>query len=127
MEPKLTDEDLNEIVTSCLYFIEVKADSKLIKIEKQLASGLPRVMLDRQQIKQVLLNLLLNAIDAMGDGGGRLKVRTHRLVKPGASAWTQIEIEDTGPGISKVNLEHIFDPFFTTKHTSGEHTGTGLG
>lgn len=127
MEPKLTDEDLNEIVTSCLYFIEVKADSKRIKIEKQLASGLPRVMLDRQQIKQVLLNLLLNAIDAMGDGGGTLKVRTHRLMKPDAKAWTQIEIEDNGPGISKANLEHIFDPFFTTKHTSGEHAGTGLG
>ncbi|MEQ1794694.1 MAG: ATP-binding protein [Nitrospira sp.] len=127
MEPKLTDEDLNEIVTSCLYFIEVKADSKRIKIEKELASELPRVMLDRQQIKQVLLNLLLNAIDAMGDGGGALKVRTHRLMKPGAKAWTQIEIEDNGPGISKANLEHIFDPFFTTKHTSGEHAGTGLG
>lgn len=127
MEPKLTDEDLNELVTSCLYFIEVKADSKRIKIEKQLASGLPRVMLDRQQIKQVLLNLLLNAIDAMGDGGGVLKVRTHRLMKAGATPWTQIEIEDNGPGISKANLEHIFDPFFTTKHTSGEHAGTGLG
>ncbi len=127
MEPKLTDEDLNEIVTSCLYFIEVKADSKRIKIEKQLASELPRVMLDRQQIKQVLLNLLLNAIDAMGDGGGRLMVRTHRIMKPGATEWTQIEIEDSGPGISKANLEHIFDPFFTTKHTSGEHAGTGLG
>jgi len=127
MEPKLTDEDLNEIVTSCLYFIEVKADSKRIKIEKELASELPRVMLDRQQIKQVLLNLLLNAIDAMGDGGGRLLVRTHRITKPGATVWTQIEIEDSGPGISKANLEHIFDPFFTTKHTSGEHAGTGLG
>ncbi|MCS6292890.1 MAG: GAF domain-containing protein [Nitrospira sp.] len=127
MEPKLTDEDLNEIVTSCLYFIEVKADSKRIKIEKQLASELPRVMLDRQQIKQVLLNLLLNAIDAMGDGGGQLMVRTHRIMKPGATVWTQIEIEDSGPGISKANLEHIFDPFFTTKHTSGEHAGTGLG
>lgn len=127
MEPTLTDEDLNDIVTSCLYFIEVKADSKRIKIEKQLASGLPRVMLDRQQIKQVLLNLLLNAIDAMGDGGGTLKVRTHRLIKPDANTWTQIEIEDNGPGISKANLEHIFDPFFTTKHTSGEHAGTGLG
>jgi signal transduction histidine kinase len=127
MEPKLTDEDLNEIVTSCLYFIEVKADSKRIKIEKQLASELPRVMLDRQQIKQVLLNLLLNAIDAMGEGGGQLMVRTHRIMKPGAAVWTQIEIEDSGPGISKANLEHIFDPFFTTKHTSGEHAGTGLG
>ncbi|MEK6533826.1 MAG: ATP-binding protein [Nitrospirota bacterium] len=127
MEPKLTDEDLNEIVTSCLYFIEVKADSKRIKIEKQLAPELPRVMLDRQQIKQVLLNLLLNAIDAMGDGGGQLRVRTHRIMKPGAAVWTQIEIEDSGPGISKANLEHIFDPFFTTKHTSGEHAGTGLG
>ena len=127
MEPTLTDEDLNDIVTSCLYFIEVKADSKRIKIEKQLASGLPRVMLDRQQIKQVLLNLLLNAIDAMGDDGGTLKVRTHRLMKPDSNTWTQIEIEDNGPGISKANLEHIFDPFFTTKHTSGEHAGTGLG
>lgn len=127
MDPKLTDEDLNEIVTSCLYFIEVKADSKRIKIEKELASELPRVMLDRQQIKQVLLNLLLNAIDAMGDGGGQLMVRTHRIMKPGATVWTQIEIEDSGPGISKSNLEHIFDPFFTTKHTSGEHAGTGLG
>jgi len=127
MEPKLTEEDLNEIVTSCLYFIDVKADSKRIKIEKQLADGLPRVMLDRQQIKQVLLNLLLNAIDAMGDDGGQLTVRTRRIMKPGATGWTQIEIEDSGPGISKANLEHIFDPFFTTKHTSGEHAGTGLG
>ncbi|MFO0705566.1 MAG: ATP-binding protein [Nitrospira sp.] len=127
MEPKLTDEDLNEIVASCLYFIEVKADSKRIKIEKQLASELPRVMLDRQQIKQVLLNLLLNAIDAMGDEGGTLKVRTSRLIKPGAPVWARVEIEDSGHGISKANLEHIFDPFFTTKHTSGEHAGTGLG
>ena len=51
MEPKLTDEDLNELVTSCLYFIEVKADSKRIKIEKQLASELPRVMLDRKSTR----------------------------------------------------------------------------
>jgi signal transduction histidine kinase len=70
---------------------------------------------------------LLNAIDAMGDDGGTLKVRTHRLMKPDSNTWTQIEIEDNGPGISKANLEHIFDPFFTTKHTSSEHAGTGLG
>lgn len=127
MEPKLTDEDLNEIVSSCVYFIEVKADSRGIKIEKDLAPELPRVMLDRQQIKQVLLNLLLNAMDAIGASGGRLRVRTHKLMKPGGKVWSQIEVEDTGQGISEANLEHIFDPFFTTKHESGEHEGTGLG
>lgn len=127
MEPKLTDEDLNDIVSSCLYFIEVKADSRGIKIEKELASELPRVMLDRQQIKQVLLNLLLNAMDAIGERGGILRVRTNKLMKPEGNAWVQIEIEDTGQGISVANLEHIFDPFFTTKHTSGENEGTGLG
>lgn len=127
MEPKLTDEDLNDIVSSCVYFIEVKADSRGIKIEKELAAELPRVMLDRQQIKQVLLNLLLNAMDAMGDRGGFLRVRTSKLVKPDEAMWVQVEIEDTGEGISAANLEHIFDPFFTTKHTRGENEGTGLG
>ena len=85
MEPKLTDEDFNDIVASCLYFIDVKADSHGIKIEKELASDLPRVMLDRQQIKQVLLNLLLNAMDSMAGSGGRLRVQTRKLVKPGGN------------------------------------------
>jgi signal transduction histidine kinase len=127
MEPKLTDEDFNDLVASCLYFIDVKADSHGIKIEKELASDLPRVMLDRQQIKQVLLNLLLNAMDSMASAGGRLRVQTRKLVKPGGKVWAHIEIEDTGEGIQDSNLEHIFDPFFTTKHESGEHEGTGLG
>lgn len=127
MEPKLTEEDVNDIVSSCLYFIEVKADSRGIKIEKELASNLPHVMLDRQQIKQVFLNLFLNALDAMSERGGVLRVRTRPLVKPGGKLWVQIETEDTGHGIPAANLEHIFDPFFTTKHESGEHEGTGLG
>ncbi len=127
MEPQLTDEDLNEIVSSCLYFIQVKADSRGIKIEKDLAPELPRGMLDRQQIKQVLLNLLLNAMDAIGDKNGTLRVRTTRLQKAGGEVWTQIQIEDTGHGISPENLDHIFDPFFTTKHASTINEGTGLG
>ena len=127
MEPKLTEEDVNDIVSSCLYFIEVKADSRGIKIEKELVSDLPRVMLDRQQIKQVFLNLFLNALDAMSERGGVLRVRTKALPRPGGRPWVQIETEDTGQGISDANLEHIFDPFFTTKHESGEHEGTGLG
>jgi signal transduction histidine kinase len=127
MEPRFAEEDLNDVVASCLYFVEVKADSKAIVMEKGLAGDLPAVSLDRQQIKQVLLNLLLNAMDAMGDGGGRLTVRTHRLVKPNGDVWVQIEVADTGSGIAATDLEHIFDPFYTTKHESGEREGTGLG
>jgi signal transduction histidine kinase len=127
MDPKFTEEDLNDVVTSCLYFIEVKADSKSIAIKKELPPDLPTVLLDRQQIKQVLLNLFLNAMDAMAETGGSLMVRTHRLLKGSSDPWVQIEIADTGTGIAAADLEHIFDPFFTTKHESGEREGTGLG
>lgn len=127
MEPTLADEDVNDLVTSCVHFIDVKADSRKIIIEKTLAPDLPRVMLDRQQIKQVLINLLINAVDAIGTQGGRLRVQTSKLVKPTGKVWVQIDIEDTGEGIQEDNLEHIFDPFFTTKPETGEHEGTGLG
>lgn len=127
MEPTLADEDVNDLVTSCVHFIDVKADSRKITIKKTLAPDLPRVMLDRQQIKQVLINLLINAVDAIGTQGGRLRVQTSKLVKPTGKVWIQIDIEDTGEGIQEDNLEHIFDPFFTTKPETGEHEGTGLG
>ncbi len=127
MKPKLTLEDVNDIVSSCLYFVQVKADSLGIGIERELAPRLPYVMLDRQQIKQVLLNLLLNALDAMKEAGGQLTIRTHQLVKGKGREWVQIEVTDSGPGIDQTNLEHIFDPFYTTKHESGEREGTGLG
>lgn len=127
MKPQLTDEDLNEIVSSCVYFVQVQADRRAIKIEKELASELPRGMVDRQQIKQVLLNLLLNAMDAIGENAGTIRVRTHSLRKPDGHEWAHIEIEDTGLGISEEHLDHIFDPFFTTKHSSSFNEGTGLG
>ncbi|KXK03260.1 MAG: Adaptive-response sensory-kinase SasA [Nitrospirae bacterium] len=128
MTPKFTQENLNDVVSSCLYFIEVKASSKAITITKDLVPDLPYVKLDRQQIKQVLLNLFINAVEAIGVGhGGTLSVRTRRLAKPTNEPWVQIEVEDSGPGIEPRDLEHIFDPFYTTKHESGEREGTGLG
>ena len=127
MTPKLTVENLNDIVTSCLYFIDVKASSKAITIHRDLNSEVPDVKLDRQQIKQVLLNLFINAMEAIGDHGGHLTVRTRKRLRESNEAWVQIEVEDSGPGISVKDLEHIFDPFYTTKHTSGEREGTGLG
>ncbi len=127
MKPRLTSDNLNDIVASCLYFVQIKAESLGIIIEMDLAQELPLVMLDRQQVKQVLLNLLLNALDAMREQGGRLTITTHKLTKQGGDEWVQVEVSDTGPGIDATNLEHIFDPFYTTKHESVDHEGTGLG
>lgn len=126
MEPKFKTEDLNEIVRSCLYFIGIKADHSRITIVKDLSDALPPANLDRQQIKQVLLNLLMNALEAMEGSGGHLTVRTHRLEKQN-TVWVQVEISDTGCGIPDSDLDHIFDPFHTTKHASTEREGTGLG
>jgi two-component system, NtrC family, sensor kinase len=126
MKPKFSLESLNEIVTSCLHFIEVKADNLNVSVEKQLFEQLPPTMVDRQQIKQVLMNLLLNAIDAMKTGG-RVTVATRQLTRLDGTQWIQIEVSDTGCGIASEDLPHIFDPFFTTKHESVEHAGTGLG
>jgi two-component system, NtrC family, sensor kinase len=127
MEPKFMPENLNEVVSSCLYFVKVNADRKSVAIDKDFAENLPLVMLDRQQIKQVLLNLFLNALHAMGRDGGRLSVKTHGLVKQDGAKWVQIEVGDSGCGIPAEDLDHIFDPFYTTKHESEEREGTGLG
>jgi signal transduction histidine kinase len=127
MKPRLSMESLNEIVTSCLQFIEVKADRLMIVIEKHLADDLPTMLVDRQQIKQVVMNLAMNALDAMGKTGGHLAVSTRRVVRLDKRGWVQIEVADTGCGIAPQDLPHIFDPFFTTKHESTEHVGTGLG
>jgi len=127
MKPKFSLESINEIVTSCLHFMEVKASSLGVVIEKQLAEQLSSIMVDRQQLKQVLMNLALNAIDAMKANGGRLTVVTRHLTGTDGTRWIQIEVSDSGCGIAPEDLPHIFDPFFTTKHESTEHVGTGLG
>jgi two-component system, NtrC family, sensor kinase len=127
MEPKLGQENINEIVMGCILFLQVKAEQQGIHITHDLADTLPHMLLDRQQIKQVLLNLFLNAMDAITAPGGRISVRTYVLNKPNQGVWVHIEVADNGCGISPGDLEHIFDPFYTTKHKSEEHEGTGLG
>ena len=126
-EPFLKAEDINEIVDSCLYGLRVRPSYENINIATDLTDDVLSVFVDRQQIKQVLLNLFLNAIESMGPEGGTLTVRTNKISKTTGENLVQIEVCDTGTGIVQNDLEHIFDPFFTTKHQSHDHEGTGLG
>jgi signal transduction histidine kinase len=121
------DVDLNELVTSCLCFISASASQRGIRLCTAMAAELPVLSLDCQQIKQVLLNLLLNALEAMPSGQGMICVRTRLLPPVDGLPWVQLQVEDDGCGIAPEHLEHIFAPFFTTKHSNSADDGLGLG
>jgi|CXWL01.1.fsa_nt_gi signal transduction histidine kinase len=123
--PRLSTEHLNEIVSSSLSFVHIQGLMKHIAIHTHLDEDLPSMLVDRQQFRQVLLNLFINALDALAEGG-QLTVSTHAFTKL-ETQWIAIDISDTGHGIAPANLPHIFDPFYTTKHASTEREGTGLG
>ena len=122
-----TEEDMNELVSSCLSFISLRASSRRIKLRTDLADRLPTVEVDRQQIKQVVINLLLNALDALREHSKEIVIRTRVEHKPDGPSTICLEIQDDGEGITAAHLEHIFDPFFTTKHSSSPTEVTGLG
>ena len=113
---------INTSVETVLQLRDYELYLKNIELEVDLEPALPPSMADRQQIEQVILNLIVNAEQAMtaARGSGRLEVRTKqehdRIV---------IRVSDDGPGIPTENLSRIFDPFFTTKEV-GKGTGLGL-
>ncbi len=107
-----------QLVADSLKLVEARAKEKAIGIETIIAPQLLTVFLDPDRIKQVLLNLYLNALDAM-EAGGRLSVSA---AAEDHNRWIVFRVSDTGHGISKENQSQIFDPYYTTKST-----GTGLG
>ncbi len=134
----LSDGDLNAVIEKSLGFVRHALSKAHVTLIKELESDLPAVIMDASKIEQVLVNLMINAIDAMPSGGS-LTVRTKRrqLTQPGPDVGVRrtdrfrlgqsaviVEIEDTGTGIDEGTRSRLFDPFFTTKPTG---TGTGLG
>jgi two-component system NtrC family sensor kinase len=94
-----------------------------IQVVMELSTRLPEVSADGEQLRQVLLNLVTNALDAMPEGG-QLSLRTRTVFAAHGKLHVQVQIADTGLGIPREDLRRIFDPFFTTK---GPGQGTGLG
>ena len=120
-DPKLELEDINTVLDGMILLISTETKKKQISITKDYFSDLPPVQIDREQIKQVFLNILINAIEATPENG-KIFVKTRTFTKPGGEPYVQIEFKDTGSGIPEEHLEDIFNPFFTTKTT-----GSGLG
>lgn len=113
--------DVNETVKSALDFIRYKLKSSGVECRLELDPSLPKVKADADQLQQVLLNLLMNSLQAMPEGG-MVRIGSS-LGRVGGVERVAISIQDTGCGISPEYLKKIFDPFFTTK---GFGTGLGL-
>jgi len=111
--------DLNEVVRRAVSVVMTQLSLNQVDLSLDLAAELPVVQADGNQIQQVAVNLLLNAGDAIGDGGGTIRV----ITQTGAGGSVELLVKDNGRGIPPEDLPRIFEPFYTTK---GNH-GTGLG
>jgi len=119
MEPLQEDVDLNMLARQTVSFLENEIRHRNIEVECRFDQELPLITTDANQIQQVILNLLENAIDAIGKDGC-IEVETRS-----GDGTVLMDIADSGEGIAPENLSKVFDPFFTTKPT-GEGTGLGL-
>jgi PAS domain S-box-containing protein len=120
--PEISTLDLREEVVNSLEFIEHYLGVNKVDVVRDFASDLPSVLADRQQLRQVFLNLITNASDAM-PAGGTLTLRAFSGFL-GARAAVVVEFSDTGTGVQTGDLPKLWEPFFTTKP---EGKGTGLG
>jgi two-component system NtrC family sensor kinase len=123
--------DLNQVIEDTVSIVDVQARVRDIEIRLELDRELPKVWADADLVKQVVMNMLVNAQQAI-EGGGSITVQSRRCkaprsAEPGAAAVPMVElvITDTGCGIPEKDLQRIFDPFFTSKEV-GKGTGLGL-
>ncbi len=127
--------NINQMIRENLHLLEVGVH-KTIRLQQELQNDLPMIEADAGQVQQVIMNLIINASEAIGEKPGRILIRTRvmQLRKPDADRWSLpdmplaegtyvlLEVSDDGSGMSPETVRKIFDPFFTTKFT-----GRGLG
>jgi signal transduction histidine kinase len=116
VQPTLRKVDIRKVIDSSVHTVEKEMESSGIKLKRSYDASLPEVVIDPVQINQVLVNLYLNAKQAMKSGG------TLTINVTGRSEFVEVSVQDNGAGIRPENLDKIFNPFFTTRKE-----GIGLG
>jgi len=114
--PLKEEQDINRFLESILSFMKAESDFNNIKVDLRFDPNLPRIRFDRNQMRQVMINIFKNAFQSM-EKGGTLTIETRS-----DEEWVFLQIRDTGEGIAPEHLNRIFEPFYSTKHS-----GTGLG
>jgi PAS domain S-box-containing protein len=118
-KPGFAPEDPAEVLEGALALVESQARIREVRLERSLDPSLPQIRLDRSEIQQVVINLCVNGLDAMPQGG------VLRITAAPVKGGIEIRVKDTGQGIPSEIADRIFDPFFTTKPV-GKGTGLGL-
>jgi signal transduction histidine kinase len=116
--PKRELVAINEVIGEMVLLLRSEANGHAVSIRTELAADLPKITADRVQLQQVLMNLMLNGIEAMKDTGGVLTVKAQL----GGDGQIETSVNDTGPGLPMGKADQIFDAFFTTKPQ-----GSGMG
>lgn len=127
-KPEKHHINLNETIRKSVSILSNQFRMEKISIELELDESLPEVYADANQLQQLLVNLLENAADAMGESGGSITIETSRTDPDEGPDGenVRIRIRDTGSGIDKENLDKIFDPFFSTKGQQGNGLGLSI-
>ena len=127
-EPNIRPVDINKVLEAALLLVGHQINLENIKLEKKSDAHLPLILADFDKIQQVLINIIMNAIQAMPDGGNlTIATSVAKGIRIGESLkdTIRIDISDTGVGITKENMSKLFTPFFTTKE-KGKGVGLGL-
>ena len=118
--------NLHELIDKMILLVSPQSNAKNIEVSRRFDPNIGRVWMDSEKMKEVVLNLLSNAVE-FTPVGGKIEFVTTHCVEKGKPATICIEIRDNGPGIPQSMIDNVFDPYFTTKHKSSMHNGTGLG
>ena len=122
ISPNKKSVNIQDVIERALNIVANPLNLNHITVHKELDPSLPEINIDEGQLQQVFINLLMNASDAIGEKGGRISLSTTAVQQDGKET-IQINVTDTGCGITEENLTKIFEPFYSTK----DQKGTGLG
>lgn len=124
LEAELALISVQDVLDQSLFICLPNPRSSGIEVQRDYAPGVPEILMDAKHLQQVFINVILNAVQAMSQGGSlKLSTRLHRREDtPGSPQYVRVSVEDNGPGIPPGSADKIFNPFYTTKTE-----GTGLG
>lgn len=125
-EPSKARVNLNDLIRNTMSFVGIETRKAGVIIRTDLDDDVPPLMIDESQVKQAMINIILNAMQAMDKSEKTVVIRSERIARSGRN-WVRVSFADNGRGMTDEQRRRVFEPFFTTKEQGAGPGGTGLG